>query len=66
MPEEVAKHGIVSGGVGWGGLHEISRLFYAVEFISQGGYVRFVIAKLWCTSGLSPEANRTVAVRLTE
>lgn len=44
---------------------QISRLFHAAEFISQGGYVRFVIAKLWCTSRLSPEANRTVAVRLS-
>ena len=37
----------------------ISRLFHAAEFISQGGYVFFVIAKLWCTSRLSPEANRS-------
>lgn len=43
----------------------ISRLFHAAEFISQGGYVYFVIAKLLCTSRLSPEANRTVAVRLS-
>lgn len=43
----------------------ISRLFHAAEFISQGGYVFFVIAKLWCTSRLSPEANRIVAVRLS-
>lgn len=27
--------------------------------------MRFVIAKLWCTSRLSPKANRTVAVRLS-
>lgn len=44
---------------------QISRLFHAADFISQGGYVCFVIAKLWCTSRLSPEANRTVAVRLS-
>lgn len=43
----------------------ISELFHAAEFISQGGYVFFVIAKLCCTSRLSPEANRTVAVRLS-
>lgn len=52
----------------WGfskGKYQISRLFHAAEFISQRGYVRFVIAKLWCTSRLSPEANRTVAVRLS-
>lgn len=47
------------GGAGKGRC-QISRLFHAAEFISQGGYVRFVIAKLWCTSRLSPEANRTV------
>lgn len=43
----------------------ISELFHAAEFISQGGSVFFVIAKLCCTSRLSPEANRTVAVRLS-
>lgn len=43
----------------------ISELFHAAEFISQGGYVFFVIAKLCCTSRLSPEANRTVSVRLS-
>lgn len=37
----------------------ISRLFHAAEFISQGAYMFFVIAKLWCTSRLSPEANRS-------
>lgn len=43
----------------------ISELVHAAEFISQGGYVFFVIAKLCCTSRLSPEAKRTVAVRLS-
>lgn len=37
----------------------ISSLFHAAEFISQGAYVFFVIAKLWCTSRLSPEADRS-------
>lgn len=60
--EEVAED--EEGGSGKGSC-QISRLFHAADFISQGGYVCFVIAKLWCTSRLSPEANRTVAVRLS-
>lgn len=59
-PEEVAELGGSRKG-----RFLISRLFHAAEFISQRGYVFFVIAKLWCTSRLSPEANRTVAVRLS-
>lgn len=65
--EEVAEDE-EGGGGGKGSLKgrcQISRLFHAADFISQGGYVCFVIAKLWCTSRLSPEASRTVAVRLS-
>lgn len=62
---EVAVGGSGGGSVQLKGRCQISRPFHATEFISQRGSVRLVITRLWCTSRLSPEANSTVAVRVS-